>query len=110
MRFRLRSLARDETVDARRFSTVERVLLDVIAETESERKGLKKRIEVARVRAGALVGDETHQSEREPKIEKMLLEAEHDLIAGEKRVRQLNSQLERLGRVLDLLKQEQILS
>ena len=110
MRFRLRSLARDETVDARRFNTVERVLLDVIAETESERKGLKKRIEVARVRAGALVGDEPHQSEREPKIEKMLLEAEHDLIAGEKRMRQLNSQLERLGRVLDLLKQEQILS
>ncbi len=110
MRFRLRLLARDESVDARRFSTVERVLLDVIAETESERKGLKKRIEVARVRAGALMGNGTFGSRRDPKREKMLVEAEHDLIAGEQRMRQLTGQLERLDRILDLLKQEQILS
>jgi len=110
MRFRLRSLTRDESVDARRFSTVERILLDVIAETESERKGLKKQIEVARARAGALMGNETFESKRDPKSEKMLVEAEQDLIAGEKRMRQLTGQLERLDRILDLLKQEQILS
>ncbi len=99
MRFRLRSSARDETVDARRLGAVERVLLEVIEETESEKNGLKRRLDGARARAAALLGNDTFGLEREPKNEKMLLEAEYALFAGEKRMRQLNTQLERLGRL-----------
>jgi hypothetical protein len=36
----------------------------------------------------------------------MLVEEEHNLIAGQRRVRQLGAHLEHLGRMLDLLKQE----
>lgn len=107
MRFRLRSSARDESADAHRLSSIERVLSDAIAEAELEKKGLKRQLESARDRASALLGNEASEYlDRELKSEQLLFEAEHDLIAGERRIRQLTTHLEHLGRVLDLLRQK----
>ena len=107
MRFRLRSLARDENADARRLSSIEKSLSTAIAEGESEKEGLRRRIDIARDRASALLGNETSEyMDREPQNEQLLLEAERNLIAGEKRIRQLTAHVEHLGRVLDLLKQK----
>lgn len=105
MPFRLRSSVRDESADLGRLGAVERALLDAIAEAESEKKGLKRRLELARARASALLGNETLE-DREPKNEQMLVQAENELIAGEKRIRQLAAHLEHLARVLCLLKQQ----
>ena len=104
MRFRLRSSARDESADARRLSSIERALLDAISDAETEKRGLSRRLERTRGRAAALLGDE-YQG-RDEKSERMLVEEEHNLIAGQRRVRQLGAHLEHLGRMLDLLKQE----
>jgi hypothetical protein len=105
MRFRLRSLARDEKADARRLSSIEQSLTSAIAEAELERQGLRRRLDLARDRASSLLGNETSEYlDREPQSERLLVEAERNLIAGEKRIRQLTAHMEHLGRVLDLLK------
>ena len=58
MRFRVRSLERDDDADARRLSSIERPLSIAIAEAKSELEGLRRRLESARQRASVLVGDE----------------------------------------------------
>ena len=107
MRFRLRSLARDESADARRLSAIERALLDAIGDAELEKSGLSRRLEIERGRAAALLGNETPEHpDRDAKSERMLVGAGQNLIAGQKRVRQLDAHLEHLGRLLDLLKEK----
>jgi hypothetical protein len=106
MRFRIRSSARDETTDALRLSSIEQSISIAIAEAESEKEGLRRRIENARVRASTLLGNETFGcQDREPQKEELLLEAERNLISGEKRIRQLEAHMEHLRKVIDLLKQ-----
>jgi hypothetical protein len=105
MRFRVRSLERDDDADARRLSSIERPLSIAIAEAKSELEGLRRRLESARQRASVLVGDEPFESgDREPENEQLLLEAEEHLIAGERRVRQLAAHVHHLAVVLELLK------
>ena len=107
MRFRIRSSARDEDADARRLRSIEQSLSTAIAEAESEKEGLRRRIDTARARASALVGNETFEyRDREPQKEELLLEAEQNLISGEKRIRQLTAHVDHLRKVLDLLKQK----
>jgi hypothetical protein len=107
MRFRLRSLMRDENADVRRLSSIERSLSVAIAEAESEKEGLRRRLDSARDRASALLGNETSDYlDREPQSERLLLEAERNLVAGEKRIRQITAHVEHLGKVLDLLRQK----
>ena len=45
MRFRVRSLERDDDADARRLSSIERPLSIAIAEAKSELEGLRRRLE-----------------------------------------------------------------
>lgn len=107
MRFRLRSSERDESTDARRLSSIERSVLSAMSEAETERKGLRQRLDTARGRASLLLGNETFGNlDREPKSEQLLLEAERDLMAGERRIHQLSAHQEHLRKVLDLLKAE----
>ena len=107
MRFRLRSSGRDESADARRLSSIERSLLDAMSEAGTEKKGLRQRLHTARGRASLLLGNETFGNlDREPKSEQLLLEAERDLMAGERRIHQLSAHQEHLRKVLDLLKAE----
>jgi hypothetical protein len=51
MRFRVRSLERDDDADERRLSSIERPLSIAIAEAKSEMEGLRRRLESARQRA-----------------------------------------------------------
>ena len=99
MRFRLRSSIRDENTDARRLNAIERCISQAIAEAQSERDGLQRRIETARRNAGALLGNDTSEYfHRDPESEQQLFEAERNLIAGEKRIRQLEAHLSHLSR------------
>jgi hypothetical protein len=106
MRFKLRSSARDKDADARRLSSVERALSFAIAEATSEKDGLQRRLDSARHQASVLLGNETFEySDREPEGERLLLEAERNLIAGKKRIHQLNSHINHLANLLALLMQ-----
>src|ERR1700722_14090868 len=104
MRFKVRSLGRDNSADARRLGLIERSLHTAIAEAESESKGLERRVEGARNSAASLMGTEqVDYLDRDQKKEKMLSDLEQQIIAGGNRIRQLNEHLEHLRRVLELL-------
>jgi hypothetical protein len=83
MRFRLRSLTRDENADARRLSSIKRSFCIAIAEAMSEKEGLQRRLDSARQPASMLLDNETSDYiNREPESERLLLEAERNLIAA----------------------------
>jgi hypothetical protein len=107
MRFRLRSSTRDENADARRLSSIERSLSIAIAEAKSEQEGLQRRLDAARQQASIWLGNQTSEYlDREPESERLLVEAEQNLIAGERRIHQLKAHLDHLARVLELLRQK----
>jgi hypothetical protein len=107
MRFRLRSSTRDENADARRLSSIERSLSIAITEAKSEKEGLQRRLDAARQQASIWLGNQTSEYlDREPESERLLVEAEQNLIAGEKRIHQLKAHLDHLARVLELLQQK----
>jgi len=107
MRFRLRSSTRDESADARRLSSIERSLSIAITEAKSEKEGLQRRLDAARQQASIWLGNQTSEYlDREPESERLLVEAEQNLIAGEKRIHQLKAHLDHLARVLELLQQK----
>jgi hypothetical protein len=107
MMFRLRSSTRDENADARRLSSIERSLSIAIAEAKSEKEGLQRRLDAARQQASIWLGNQTSEYlDREPKSERLLVEAEQNLIAGERRIHQLKAHLDHLARVLELLQQK----
>jgi hypothetical protein len=104
MRFRLRSSGRDQNADARRLSSIERALSLAIADANSEKEGLQRRLNSARHKASALLGNGTlESSDREPQHEQLLTEEERDLVAGGKRIRQLDAHIKHLARLLELL-------
>ena len=107
MRFRLRSSTRDENADARRLSSMERSLSIAITEAKLEKEGLQRRLDAARQQASIWLGNQTSEYlDREPESERLLVEAEQNLIAGEKRIHQLKAHLDHLARVLELLQQK----
>jgi hypothetical protein len=107
MRFRLRSSKRDQDADARRLSSIEQALSLAIADANSEKDGLQRRLNSTRHRASALLGNGTLEySEREPQHEQLLIEEERDLIAGEKRIQQLGAHIKHLAKMLELLNQK----
>lgn len=106
MRFWIRSSRRDESTDANRLGSIERSVLDAIADAEKERKGFTKRIEEVRGRASMLMGSETFDYvDRDEKTEQQLQASERVLIAANSRIRQLTAHLEHLRRILEILKQ-----
>ena len=105
--FRIRSPRRDERTDASRFTSIERSIRNAIAEVESEKDGLQRRIKDARDRAAMLVGNETFgYVDREPEKEQELSNSEQALMSATGRVKQLDAQLEHLQRVLAVLQQK----
>lgn len=80
-------------------------MVEAIAEAESERSGLRRRIEIARERAATLIGTgDFEYRDREPKKEQMLTAAEDQLLEGDRRIIELSAHVDHLRRVLDLLK------
>jgi hypothetical protein len=107
MRFRFRSSARDQDADARRLNSIEQSILQAIAEAEAEKGGLARRLDTARARAAVLLGSDTSDyASRDPKSERLLQQAEADLVAGQRRVNELAAHIVHLGKVLDRLKSE----
>jgi hypothetical protein len=107
MWFKIRSSARDESGDARRLSSIEQSISNAIADAETEKKGLARRLEGARARASVLLGNDVAEyQDRDPKSEQLLQQAEQDMIAGQKRINQLATHIDHMGRVLDFLKQK----
>ena len=107
MRFRLRSSLRDENADARRLNSIRRSLSRAIAEASFEKEGLQRRIDAARQQASVLLGNQTSEYlDREPESEQLLLEAERNLVAGERQIHQLKAHLDHLSKVLQLLEQK----
>ena len=104
MRFRIRSSERDESVDADRLRSIERAIFAAIAAAEAEERGLKRRLEDARVRASMLIGTETFE-DRDQATESLLAGSEREFSAAARRVRQLAAHREHLQRVLGALKQ-----
>lgn len=106
MRFRFRSAVRDESADTKRLGVIERSLRKVIAEAEAERNGLKRRIQDAKNHAGMLIGNNTYEyMDREAATEQELSISEQNLLAAEKRMRQLSAHIAHLQRVLAALEQ-----
>jgi hypothetical protein len=107
MRFWVRSSKRDESADASRLGSIERSILNAIADVEKEQRGFKKRIEEARGRAAILMGNETFgELDRDKQSEQLLQASEQALIAASNRMRQLAAHLEHLQRVLGVLRQK----
>jgi hypothetical protein len=93
MRFKLRSSLRDESADTRRLNSIKRSLSRAIDEATFEKEGLQRRIDAARQQASVLLGSQTSEYlDREPESEQLLLEAERNLVAGERRILELKAQ------------------
>lgn len=103
---RFRSADRDAKTDTARIRAIERVLRAAIADAETEKSGLEKRIAEAKEQAAHLVGNEAFEyQDREAGDEAKLAAAENRLIGGEQRARVLALHLEHLNRILEALRQ-----
>jgi hypothetical protein len=105
MPFRVRSSKRDSRGDADRLASVERSILQAIANAERELAGLRKRIEAVRQLAALSLGNGGGDyEERGAEEEQQLAKSESELVVGEARIRQLDTHVQHLRRVLGLLK------
>lgn len=90
---RFRSSHRDVQTDNDRLGLLYRLLEQVLVGIERESAGLSRRIEEARTRAAALMGNEDGiYFEREPADEAGLVEAEAELMSAYRRREQLRAQ------------------
>lgn len=104
MRFRAIGPKWDEHTDARRWRAVERSIRNAIAEIVSEKRDLNQRAEVARVNASMLMGNDPFEyQDREAETERLLTEAEAELVSAERRICELSDQEQRLCRILEFL-------
>ena len=87
MQFRIRSAVRDEAAIADRLGSIERQVLSAIGAAEAEKQGFAGRIESARSRTALLMGNEySEYSDRDPKAERSLADAEGELVEAGKRI------------------------
>ncbi|MEI5667548.1 hypothetical protein WBO78_21545 [Bosea sp. CCNWLW174] len=90
---RFRSLDRDRETDLDRLGPLYRHLEQALAGIERESAGLSRRLDEARTRAAALLGNEDGiYFEREPADEARLVEAEAQMMAAFRRLEQLRAQ------------------
>lgn len=90
---RFRSSDRDRDTDLDRLGPLYRQLEQVLAGIERESAGLSRRLDEARTRAAALLGNEDGiYFEREPADEARLVEAEAQMMAAFRRLEQLRAQ------------------
>jgi hypothetical protein len=107
VRFRIRSPERDQSADADRLRSIERVITGAIAAADSEEEGLTRRLEAARRRASLLMGNEPHENlERDRATERLLADSEQEFLAASKRIRQLREHRAHLRRILQALEQK----
>jgi hypothetical protein len=90
---------------------IERAILDAIGSAEREEKGLKARYDEAVATASIAAGNGTADYlEREPEIERQLLQAEQTFSAAGASLRNLRAHIEHLDNVLNVLRSNPPLS
>lgn len=90
---RFRASHRDQQTDLDRLGPLYRQLEQVLAGIEREFAGLSRRLDEARTRAAALMGNEDGiYFDREPADEARLVEAEAQMMAAFRRIEQLRAQ------------------
>ena len=90
---RFRSQDRDLQTDIGRFAPVRTETLKALHAIDQERDGLTRRLEEARLRAAVLLGNEDGiYFEREPADERLLVEAEAQMMQAQARLDQLQAQ------------------
>lgn len=90
---RFRAATRDNRVDAERMGAVQSEVRKALRSIEREQDGLGQRLEEARARAATLMGTEDGiYGEREPADEKLLVEAEAQMMSAYDRLKALKSQ------------------
>jgi hypothetical protein len=104
MRFKTRSSRRDEDSNANRIASIEQSIRKAIVDAEVEKTGLNRRIDKQRVQASVMIGNEIYGDlERHPEAEKLLTDAEREMLRGLARIRELNAHMDHLHGVLAAL-------
>jgi hypothetical protein len=93
--FQFRSPERDEATDARRIELVQRAVHSAIGDAEAEVKGLRTRIAKARTTVTSFLAH-IEDGDPDPACRAQLSNVEQRLLAGERRLAQMNEHLVRL--------------
>jgi hypothetical protein len=90
---RFRALRRDRQTDVSRLAPAQKALGRALIAIEREQEGLSRRLEEARMSAASLLGNESGiYFEREPEDERMLIEAEAQMMRAYARLDELKAQ------------------
>jgi chromosome segregation ATPase len=101
---RFRSQTRDKETDFARVSAIRTATRSALAEAKSEAAGLEGRIEEVRASLAFSLGDEDGSLfEREAEDEREIAALEAQLLAAERRLRDLDQHLRRLAQIDHLL-------
>ncbi len=99
---RFRSSDRDNTTDAARIDEVRAAIAAAIASIDREAAGVERRLAEARLQAAGLCGnDGLGDGERDPADERLLAEAERQLLGAARRLEQLAAQRRGFAALLD---------
>lgn len=92
--FKVRSAERDARTDSERFGSISAAISAAVASVQKERDALRGRVDAARDLASFAAGtDYEEYLTRDARDASMIKEYESQMIAGEKRVQELESQL-----------------
>jgi hypothetical protein len=99
---RFRSSDRDLTTDATRIDEVRAAIAAALASIDREAAGVERRLSEARLQAAGLFGnDGMGDSQRDPADERLLAEAERQLLGAARRLDQLATQRRDFEALLD---------
>src|SRR6186713_457131 len=94
--FKVRSAERDSQADAERLGSISAAINAAVASVRTERDALRARVDAARDLASFAAGtDYDEYLTRDAKDASMIKAYESQMMAGEKRVQELDSQLSR---------------
>ena len=101
--FQVRSSQRDKQTDRERVSSIVKAVDAAIASAEKERSALALRVKNAQDLAAFAAGNDSDEYlSREPEDTKRLVGYEQQLIAGHKRITELDAQIASLNAVRDV--------
>jgi hypothetical protein len=99
--FRTRSPARDARTDRQRLEAIRTSISDAIDSATMEQQGLTQRLAMYQSRAAGLLDDTSAYGERPAAEERLLAEAERNVIAATERLKQLQAHIAHLVLMLD---------
>jgi hypothetical protein len=99
--FRTRSPARDARTDHQRLDAIRSSITDAIESAKQEQQGLNQRLAMYQSRAAGLLDDTSAYGERSAAEERLLSEAERNVIAATERLKQLQAHIVQLVLMLE---------